>query len=345
MGVFGEANGGVRLVELLGSISLATDLGTGQPVGHGLRTTVVAGGLARYLGLGDDELDTVCQVALLRFLGCTADTADTARMVGGDELSFLAGMAPMVMGTRMDAGRRLVATVGKGESVLRRARLVTGALADRDGLRRSLTSHCEVAARLAGRLGLAPQVVAALGHGYERWDGGGYPDGLTGDAIPLAVRIAVVARDADLLWRLAPDDLARVLRARRGHAYDPAVVDAFDACGRDLLTQVDSADPWPAAVNDPAQRTLAGEDLDAALAAVGDFADLKSPWTRGHSGRVAELAVAAAGRPVALAVSSMCCAARRCWPMWGGWASPMECGTSPVGSGWRTGNGCAFIRT
>jgi HD-GYP domain-containing protein (c-di-GMP phosphodiesterase class II) len=251
--------------------------------------------VARHLGLGDAEASIVRQVALLRFLGCTADTSDTARMVGGDDLSFLATMAPAVMGTRAGAGRRLVTSVGKGEPALRRAALVAGALADRGGMRRSLTSHCEVAARFGARLGLEPAVVEALGHGFERWDGTGFPVGLATEAIPLAVRIAVVARDADLLWRSAPDELTTVLQARRGRAYDPAIVDAFGACGRDLLVEVDGCDPWPAAVTDPGDRVLAGEELDTALRAVGDFADLKSPWTRGHSGRAAELAVEAGG--------------------------------------------------
>jgi HD-GYP domain-containing protein (c-di-GMP phosphodiesterase class II) len=162
-------------------------------------------------------------------------------------------------------------------------------------MRRSLISHCEVAARFGARLGLEPAVVEALGHGFERWDGTGLPVGLADEAIPLAVRIAVVARDADLLWRSAPDELTTVLQARRGRAYDPAVVDAFGACGRDLLVEVDGCDPWSAAVTDPGDRVLAGEEVDTALRAVGDFADLKSPWTRGRSGHVAELAVEAGG--------------------------------------------------
>jgi HD-GYP domain-containing protein (c-di-GMP phosphodiesterase class II) len=306
------ANGSVKLVELLGSISLATDIGTGQPVGHGVRTAAVAGGLARYLGLGEGDVDIVRQVALLRFLGCTADTMDTAPMVGGDDLSFLTSMAPVVMGRRVEAGRRLAGTVGRGEPLPRRVRLLAGALSDRDGMRRSLTSHCEVAVLLARRLGLAAPVVNALGHGYERWDGGGYPDGLSGERIPIPIRIAVVARDADLLWRSAPDDLTSVLRARRGHGYDPAVVDAFGECGRDLLARIDAEDPWPDVVSDPDQRTLDGDHLDAALAAVGDFADLKSPWTRGHSGRVAELAVTAA-QVAAGAVSDVDLLRRAAW--------------------------------
>ena len=51
---------------------------------------------------------------------------------------------------------------------------------------------------LARRSGLEQPVVDALAHAYERWDGKGFPAGLEGDAVPLAVRIASVARDADL---------------------------------------------------------------------------------------------------------------------------------------------------
>ena len=51
---------------------------------------------------------------------------------------------------------------------------------------------------LAERTGLAQSVVDALAHAYERWDGKGFPARLEGDTIPLAVRVVVVARDADL---------------------------------------------------------------------------------------------------------------------------------------------------
>jgi HD-GYP domain-containing protein (c-di-GMP phosphodiesterase class II) len=282
-----------RLAELLCAVSLATDLGTGQAPGHGLRTAVVAVGVAREMGLAEPDVAVVGQVALLRFLGCTADATDTARMVGGDDLSFLAAMAPVAMGGRAEAGRRLVASVGAGQPRVRRARLIAGALADPGGARRSLSSHCEVAARLAGRLGLDAAVVESLAHGYERWDGAGFPDGLAGEAIPLPVRIAVVARDADLVWHSRPAELDALLRARRGHAYDPTVVDAFARSGRGLLAAAEASDPWPAAVELSGDRVLRGEPLERALSAVGDFADLKSPWLRGHRAGVAELAVAA----------------------------------------------------
>jgi HD-GYP domain-containing protein (c-di-GMP phosphodiesterase class II)/DNA-binding CsgD family transcriptional regulator len=282
----------VSLVELLGAVSLATDLGTGQPVFHGVRTSVLAVALGSELGVGPPDLAGVQQVALLRFLGCTADSAETARMVGGDDVGFLAAMAPVFMGGKAEAGRRLVTVVGAGHAPLRRAALIAGALADPGGVRASMTAHCEVAAMLAERLGTAPHVRDGLAHAYERWDGTGFPDGLAGEAVPLSVRLAVVARDADLWWRAGADEMTQLLRARRGHAYDPAVVDACLSVGASVLAALDAGSAWEAML---AAAGNAGPvpDLDSGLATIADFADLKSPWTRGHSPRVADLAAAA----------------------------------------------------
>jgi len=283
----------VTLTELLGAVSLATDLGTGQPQFHGVRTSVLAVVLGRELGLTGRDLIEVQQVALLRFLGCTADSAQTARMVGGDDIGFLAAMAPVFMGGKAEMGRRLMTAVGSGQGPLRRAALVAGALADPGGARRTMTAHCEVAAMLADQLGTATAVSEALGHAYERWDGAGFPDGLAGEAVPLVVRVTEVARDADLWWRVGPQEMTQVLGSRRGHAYDPAVVDACHAAGPDVLARLDAGSAWEAMVA-ATDETSPVADLDGALTAVADFADLKSPWTRGHSRRVALLAAEAA---------------------------------------------------
>ena len=79
---------------------------------------------------------------------------------------------------------------------------------------------------LASRSGLHQSVIDALAHAYERWDGKGLPEGLEGDAVPLAVRIVVVARDAELGVDLG---------ARSGKAYDPAVVAAAARVGPSVL--------------------------------------------------------------------------------------------------------------
>ena len=143
---------------------------------------------------------------------------------------------------------------------------------------------------LADRLGLETPVTEALGHAYERWDGGGFPDGLIGEDLPLAIRVCTVARDVDLIVRGGGDPNS-VLRARRNRAYDPRVVDAFAALGERAV----EAD-WDAVLGDEPKPEQRATDLDVVLEVMADFADLKSSWTRGHSRRVARLASSAAER-------------------------------------------------
>jgi putative two-component system response regulator len=80
-------------------------------------------------------------------------------------------------------------------------------------------------------LDLAAEI--ALGH-HERWDGTGYPHGLSGDAIPLAARIVAVVDVFDALSSARPykrawpqEEVVVYLRDQRGRHFDPAVVDTF----------------------------------------------------------------------------------------------------------------------
>jgi HD-GYP domain-containing protein (c-di-GMP phosphodiesterase class II) len=79
--------------------------------------------------------------------------------------------------------------------------------------------------------------MATIGHivrsSHERWDGGGYPDGLAGEAIPLAARIVAVAdaysamtTDRSYRSALSAQEARGELRANAGKQFDPAVVDA-----------------------------------------------------------------------------------------------------------------------
>lgn len=285
-----EGADGLRLTELVAAISLATDLGTGQPLEHALQTCLLSSAVTAELGLDAAAAADVHYTALLRFLGCTADTPETARLAGGDNLALLAAAAPVFMGSVGEVLGMLARNVGTGEPLTRRTRLLAEALSDPGG--RSLIAHCEVGARLAARIGLGDGVVRALDHAYERWDGRG-PRGVSGGEIPAAVRVVVVARDAVLWQRVAgPAQAMDVLAARRGRAYDPAVVDAIQAIG---LPREEDEPAWERVLAaEPAPVRRVGDvALDRALDAVGDFADLRSTWTRGRSHRVAATAVAA----------------------------------------------------
>ena len=141
----------------------------------------------------------------------------------------------------------------------------------------------------AVRLGLDEPVRAALAANFERWNGRGFPNGVKGVAIPRPMRIAQLSQELEVLARF--DGLVPALetiRARRATAYDPDLTDLVLAEAQNWWEQVEPADPWDAALalappSPPLNETAVGE----ALIVLADFADLKSPWTSGHSRAVA----------------------------------------------------------
>jgi HD-GYP domain-containing protein (c-di-GMP phosphodiesterase class II)/DNA-binding CsgD family transcriptional regulator len=283
----------IRLAELCATTSLFTDLGSGQPVEHGLRTCLVAMRLADRLGCDPAERRDVLYVSLLRFLGCTAGSHELVELGGGDERHILAGMARVTMGSSVEELLHMVRIAAPGASRAQRARVLLAALADTDLDERLLAAHCEAASRLAADMGLPPTVQQALAHGFARWDGDGVPGGVEGEDVPLALRISVVARDIELWARDADDrEALKTLRARRGRAYDPQVVDAALDTDPSSLRRTDG-DLWDEVVSlEPAPPLVVGDTaLDDALRALGDFGDLKHPSLSGQSRRVERIVV------------------------------------------------------
>jgi HD-GYP domain-containing protein (c-di-GMP phosphodiesterase class II) len=156
---------------------------------------------------------------------------------------------------------------------------------------------CEVADVLARRLGVDAAVRNALRTNFERWNGRGVPSGVKGTAIPRPMRIAQVAQELEVLARLRGiDDAVAEIARRRGKAYDPQLADMVVAQGAAWWSELEQADPWDCALAAaPPEAALSEGEIHECLLVLADFADLKSPWTNGHSRAVAELAVAAGG--------------------------------------------------
>lgn len=288
----------VRLAELIAAISLATDLGTGQPMEHALRTCHLAMGLSRELQLPAQDLFDTYYLSLLRFLGCTAESSDDAAFNGGDDIALYAGLAPSFMGAPSEAMGWMLRHLAEGKPPLTRMRSLVAAFADPKGAERSIRAHCEVGQMLARRLGLGGSLLVAFGCSFERWDGKGLPDGIAGDEIPVSCRVAIVARDYDLCNRLwGPDAATEILQKRKGKAYEPRVLQAALEHGPRLMAQVEDGSLWDTVLEAEPGPAITMEDdrIDDALGVFARFTDLKSPFLHGHSTGVAELAERAAG--------------------------------------------------
>jgi len=78
------ARSGVRLAELLAVLSLASDLGMGQPMEHALRQCLISLRLAQRLGLDGADREVLHYAALLAWVGCHVDAYEQAKWFGGD---------------------------------------------------------------------------------------------------------------------------------------------------------------------------------------------------------------------------------------------------------------------
>ncbi|MBV9895809.1 MAG: HD domain-containing protein [Chloroflexi bacterium] len=300
-----RTDSGVRLAELLAAISMATDLGMGQPLESALCSCVVAMRLAQALDVDHETLHDVYLQALLRYIGCNADT-DAMSALFGDELALRHDFA------RLDPGRpaevlgvamRYMREAAAGEPPLRMATFVARGLVSLPRLMsESFAGHCEVAQRLAERLGLSASLIACLGQIYERWDGKGLPRKLKGEQVAQAVQIVTLAQDAVVWTRIGGAEAAVATVGKRGGgAYDPRMATRFCEQATTILAGLAEEPTWQAVLElEPGEHGCLSEvELDRACEALADFADIKSPFTLGHSSAVASLA-AGAGRRAGL---------------------------------------------
>jgi HD-GYP domain-containing protein (c-di-GMP phosphodiesterase class II) len=289
------ASSGVRLTELLVALSLATDLGLGQPAEHMLRTARISMRLGKRLGLETADLATLYDVSILTYVGCPIYGNEAATLFG-DDIDFrdhahevdLAGFPALVF---------MLRRAGAGGSALHRVRQAATLMASGGkGVVEQMANHCSAAGVLARRLGLSVDVQAGVQQSYARWDGQGVPKDLAGEAVALAARISHVAEVAEVFERMGGVDQAvEVVRSRSGSHFDPQIVAAleqepqtlFEGITEDTVDEILDAEP----VERP---PLTDDDLDLALEAVGDFCDLRCPYFAGHARGTADLVAAAA---------------------------------------------------
>lgn len=286
-----------RRSELLAALSLAIDLGLGQPMEHMMRATLLGLRIAAVLGADRAAAERIYYANLLAWIGCHADSYELANLFG-DDISFRADYYNIDAHGAAMLGMMVRHTGTNLPSLQRAGHRAAFVLNASNSISELIHSHCASAAQLAARVGLDEQLPTILGQTFERWDGKGLPLGIAGAKIGLEMRIAQLADTAEVYLRTggvaAAVDMAE---RRRGTQFDPAIVDIFCARAPELTAGLLEIDPWPATIAlAPPDVSLDQEELDRVLAAIGEFADLKSPFTSGHSAAVAALAAEAGGR-------------------------------------------------
>lgn len=295
------SNEQVRAAEVIAACCLATDLAMGFPFEHGLHATLMARRLASLLGVDPETESHAYYCSLLSYTGCTTDADIAIHIFGGNRTEnitpvqfgstaeMLGGVVRAVTPPDLPPHRRAYEI---GRRLPRAARFLKGGP--------HFAALCDVAEMMAQRLGLPPSIHRLFVYLTERWDGKGVLGRAKGEQVPLPIRIVGVARDAAYQRLIAGDEHAvGVIRERAGKAFDPEIANAFAAEAAEVFAAADAPDSaWEAtlAAEPKPWLTLQGKEINRALAAMGDFADLLSPFHSGHSAGVAKLAVSAAER-------------------------------------------------
>lgn len=292
--------GSARLVEILGSLSLATDAADGFPPETTIRTALLAAAVAQ--DLGDAALvSDVLYGGLIRHIGCTGFSVEEAERYGaGDDVQLRRALAAVDFGDPEDIVRnvttRLAAHAPPNE---RQAAVATflsegpaaGAAHDR--------AQCDAAERLTALLPVSDGARTVASDAFERWDGSGGPAGKQGDELSLVARIVEVAYVAELFRSREGSAVAvATLEKRAGGQLDPSVARAFIARAPELFRLVDDPDCsiWDAllAAEPASPQRVSPAQVDALSLAFARFTDLKSTFFAGHSEAVATLVEAAA---------------------------------------------------
>lgn len=283
----------MRLSQLIGALSHALDMTEGQPEGHCVRCCWIGMRIGRAAGLDDRELWELYYVLLLKDLGCSSNAARICALYLTDDLSFkrdfktVGDSLPQVLGF-------VLRHTGLGAGLAERMRSLLTIVRDGERIAHELiATRCQRGAEIARLLRFPDAVAAGVYSLDEHHDGRGKPDGLAGDAIPVYARIALMAQVIDVFHTADGPDAARAeVRARAGRWFDPRLLPAFEAAQRDAAF-------WSAlrapdigervAALEPAGHSVPLDDdyLDDIAAAFGQVVDSKSPYTSGHSERVA----------------------------------------------------------
>src|SRR3954469_7390764 len=275
----------VRRADFLMALSYATDLATGHSRDFALRSCVLAMRLADVAGLDETTRRTVYHQALLRYIGCNADTHLLAAAFG-DEIALRRDLQRIDIGNKSELAETIVRAITRTFGDAPPAEL---AKAVERGLAEAmqvsvpiLSGHCEVAQRIAERIGLSDEIRENLGQLYERWDGRGLPRGLSGNAVKLPVRLVTLAQDAIALTEAHGfATMTQMIAKRAGGAYEPELADLFVAHAERLLAGLDGpVDRETILALDPVPHSMLDEAAcDEAYLAIADMIDMRMPFT------------------------------------------------------------------
>ncbi len=280
--------------DVLGALCLALDLTEGQPPGHCLRSCYIGSEIAAELGLNRQASETVFYTCLLKDLGCSSNAARICQLYLTDDRDFKYQSSKIDHSSIRQALTFVLRQTGADSGLVERVKAISNIARNGEEIVTEIfETRCQQGADIALQMGFSQAVADGISALDEHWDGGGRPLRLVGSGIPLQSRIALVAQVMDVFASTGgPEAALSELAMREGRWFDPLVVRAAHSVARrpgfwEARSAAGLADRIFAL--EPAQSRWALDEkrLDEIVMGFAKVVDAKSPFTHGHSTRVA----------------------------------------------------------
>ena len=282
----------VGLAELVSALSYALDMTEGQPAGHGVRCCWIGLNIGREIGMSDAELSDLYYTLLLKDVGCSSNAARICQLYLGDDIGIKRDFK-LVDSSLANVFGFVLKHTGMKAGLAERFRAIFHiALNGGEIVRELVETRCHQGAEIARQMRFADTVVQGILDLDEHWDGKGRPLGLAGETISPFARIGILAQVVDVFYTSSrPAAALEEIRRRAGTWLDPKMVDAFERIATpEFWETLAAADLEEKIVAMEKTRRVIPVDEDYLDDIAGAFAkvvDAKSPFTSGHSDRVA----------------------------------------------------------
>lgn len=291
----------LSLSSIIGSLSYALDLTEGLPAGHSLRCCWVGMHVGQQLGMDSEALSHLYYTLLLKDAGCSSNAARLFELYGTDDREVKRDFKLVDTESVVRLSQFVLSHTGVGKSLHEKvSRILNLAQNGEQFATEMIATRCERGANIAIQLGFDEEVAAGIRCLDEHWNGNGKPERLSGQAIPLASRIALLSQVVEVFHSAAgKQQVVDEVQKRADTWFDPAVVAAFLAVQQQpgfweglsdckLQQRIEAIEPASKVVRIDEQR------LDTIAEAFSQVVDAKSHYTYGHSARVATYAEAVA---------------------------------------------------
>jgi HD-GYP domain-containing protein (c-di-GMP phosphodiesterase class II) len=294
-----ESTNSIRTSELISALSYALDLTEGRSMGHSVRTCVMGMRLAQHIGLSMEEQADLYYALLLKDAGCSSNSSRLFHILNADEIRAKRDVKTTDWTKVGFESLNFALTHVASESPLpqRMWKLLQVAATQQTDSRDLVKIRCERGSYIAKKLGFSDAVAEGIHSLDEHWNGGGYPNHLLGDEIPMFSRIANLCQTLEVFYEArGEEDALDAVQSRGGRWFDPELVAATMSLSKQgiLWLGLDSKDLLEnVLVMEPEERRLIADDatIDSICLAFADIIDAKSPFTYQHSNGVADAAM------------------------------------------------------